>query len=91
VHLDRKSNKNPKPVSFNTTTPTVSNLLRVLNLESAAVNFLIAIRVRTEEKRLGGNNLEFIGQNEVDCKSNIFLSGMKLNGAHRRADKWTDA
>jgi hypothetical protein len=88
VHLGRKSNKNTSPISFNTTTPTVPNLLRVLILEDAAVNLLITIRVRTEEKRLGENNLEFVGQNEVDYKSNIFLSEMKLNSAHRRADKW---
>jgi hypothetical protein len=82
VHFCRKSNQNTRPISFNTTTPTV------LILEGAAVNFHIAIRIRTEEKRLGESSLEFVGQNEVDYKSNIFLSGMKLNGAHRRADKW---
>lgn len=41
----------------------------------------IAIGIRSEEKRLGENNLEFAEQNEVGYKSNIFVSGMKLKGA----------
>jgi hypothetical protein len=66
VHFDRISNQNPWPVPFNTTVRTVRNLLRVPILEGTAVKVLIAIRIRSEEKRLGENNLEFVEQSEVD-------------------------
>jgi hypothetical protein len=55
--------------------------LQNLILEDPAVKSHIAIRIRSEEKRFGENNLEFAEQDEIGYKSNIFVSGMKLKDA----------
>jgi hypothetical protein len=70
-------------VSVSIKAPAVLNLLQILIREGLPGKSLIAVQVRSEEERLGENNLEFAEQNEEGYKSDIFVSGMKLDGARR--------